>query len=439
MAYNKNTLVSAFKFLYCITFFVLLMDRLDNAPEVFFSIFRKIKYVYILSLLIYAGSNIITTSIKKRELASFAIIVILFLHTLLWGIGFVNPTLIRETHVHMRENILLLLFIGTTSLLYSREGSTCEFARHTFICYLLVLIWAGATHISNFVNPVKFVYVLGGEHTYRVTFGLGHANYVGSMCCCALICSIYLLERIRNHKSIRQLLRKREVWPLLVSDIYIGEMLFSTASRTAIVAFLAVTALYIIVNSDELFPVYGIKSARLLVTVIGTIILFILMVSGVFSELLASSHRDSLIGTNYNILVNNYSIWTGMGYINYSGFAFGTWLFGYRTANADSYYAYIFFSTGILGTIIIGIALAILCRKIIKNAYKENFILDCMALISFLIIGITQASVLSYDHLNSYTYWILLLVSISGTNNYYQTGQTIIKGIYENSSCDGYL
>lgn len=412
MGYNNSTTTLIKKF-FCFTFSILLFDRIDTVPAALFSPLRKIKYLYIIFVALYVWSQISKHGFKKKEVSALIVILIFFIHTFLWGVVFVNTNLIKETHVHMREMVILLLFIGLTALLYSRGSTDVEFAKHSYFCYLAALVWAGVTHPSSFVNPIKFVYVLGGEHTYRVSFGMGHANYVGSICCCALTCSIYLFEKIRKHRSLKELLQNKQALLLIITDIYIGEMLFSTASRTAILAFSAEFILYFLINSNELFPVYGVRNVRFLVVVIGGIFLFIAGALGIFTELMETSHRDALIDTNWEILVNYFSIWTGMGYINYSGFAFGAWEFGYQTVNTDSYYAYIFFSTGILGSIFIVASLLITCVESFKNSYKRKNICGFVAVISFLLIGIAQASILSYDHMSSYTYWILLLIGMS--------------------------
>ena len=410
---HKSSLGKSLKKFYCVTFFILVMDRMDNVPGGLFSALRKLKYLYLVLLSVYFFSTVLKSGFKKKEASVVFVVLIFIVHTCLWGLVFVNYNILSETRFHMREILLLLLFISGTSLLYSREGAIEEFAEHTYYCYFLTLLWAGLTHSSNFVNPVKFVYVLGGDHAYRVTFGLGHANYVGSICCCTLMCSVYIIEKVRNHSSLKTLLRNRRIRWLILADIYVVEMLFSTASRTAVLALSLAAILYLFVYVDELFPAHKAGSKRIIFLIVGSIVVLFLMVQGFFNGLLSETHRESLISTNYEIMVNNFSLWTGMGYMNYSGFAFGVWAYGFETANADSYYAYIFFSSGIIGTIIISFALLVVSSVVINKSYRYNYYSSLMVLVSFLFLGIAQASVLSYDHLNSYTYWILLFLTMS--------------------------
>ena len=420
---HKSSLGQLLKKSYCVTFFILVMDRMDNVPIGVFSVLRKLKYLYLVLLFVYFFSNVLKGGFKKKEGSVVFVVLIFIVHTCLWGLIFVNNNLVPETRFHMREMLLLLLFISGTSLLYRREGTIEEFAAHSYVCYFLTLLWAGLTHHSNFVNPVKFVYVLGGDHTFRVAFGLGHANYVGSICCCALICSVYIFEKARNHSSLKRVLRNRRIRRLVLADIYVGEMLFSTASRTAVLALASAGILYLFVYVDELFPAHRAGSKRITFLIVGSIVVLFLMVQGFFNGLLSESHRDSLISTNYEIMVNNFSLWTGMGYINYAGFAYGVWAYGFQTANADSYYAYIFFASGIIGTIIMSLAIVVTSSVVINKSYRYNYYSSIMALVSFLLLGVAQSSVLSYDHLNSYTYWILLFLTMSeafgpGTTSY---------------------
>ena len=409
----KSSLGQFLKKAYCVVFFILVMDRMDNAPAGVFSALRKLKYIYLVLLVVYLFTNVLGGGAKKREGSVLFVTSIFVVHTLLWGLVFTNNKLIPDTRLHMREMLLLLLFIFGTTLLYSREGSVEEFAEHSFICYFVTLVWAGLTHPSNFVNPVKFVYVLGGDHAFRVAFGLGHANYVGSICGCTLLCAVYIFERNRNHSSLKSVLNNRKMRRLVLAVIYVGEMLFSTASRTAILAFTFSMVIYVFVYIDELFPSHKAGSKRITLVIIGSLITLVLVTQGFFNELLSESHRDSLISTNYDIMVNNFSLWTGMGYINYNGFAFGVWAYGFQTVNADSYYAYVFFASGVIGMLIIVFALLVISAEVVKKSYRYKEYLGIMALVSFLFLGVAQASLLSYDHLTSYTYCILLFLTMA--------------------------
>ena len=416
MSRGNHRIERLYKYFYQIIFLVLLLDRMDNLPSGIFSILRKLKYVYLAIVALYLITDKKVFLIKRKVISVAIVIFIFILHTCLFGIVFVNDQVIRDTRFHFRELLLLLLFIIGTVHLYRANGLVQEFAKHTYNCYLITLIWAGITHISNFVNPIKFIYVLEGNHAYRVSFGLGHANYVGSICCCALICSIYIIENIRNHCTFRRLLHKKKVWIIVLADIYICEMLFSTASRTAIIAFVCAIGIYLVILGNELFPQFGVKRARIIIIASGCLILFILFTQGIFQELLSTSHRDSLVATNMSILTNYYSVWTGMGYINYSRFGYGNWALGYQTVNVDSYYAYIFFSSGVIGLIMIIIALSIMAIRVLKVSYIKKNISGVLTMVSFLLLGIAQASILSYDHLISYTYWILIFLTMVGAD-----------------------
>ena len=111
------------------------MDRMDNVPGGVFSALRKLKYLYLILLVVYLITNVLNGGLKKREGSAFFVIMVFIVHTLIWGLGFVNYNLIPETSFHMREMLLLLLFIFGTALVYSREGYIEEFAEHSYIVY----------------------------------------------------------------------------------------------------------------------------------------------------------------------------------------------------------------------------------------------------------------------------------------------------------------
>ncbi|MGN0437489.1 MAG: O-antigen ligase family protein [Lachnospiraceae bacterium] len=411
--YNRNVVM--LKYLYCVTFFVLLMDRMDNVP--FTSVLRKIKYVYIFLLLVYFFMSF-KGRIYKKTIPAIIVLGIILVHTFLWGTVFVNDTVRSYTYVHMREILILLCFIWGTAYLYGTSGTLLEFANDTYKIYLLALLWAGLTHISNFVNPVKFIHVFAGHHAYRVTFGMGHANYVGSICCFALLCSIYLLENIRNHGTMKELITNKKALWIIASDIYIGEMLFSTASRTAILAFLAAACIYIIYNANELILFrMGRINMRVIMFSLGILFFSWICIMGGLSSLLSNSNRDNLISVNSEIFYKYYDPWIGMGYINYTGFAYGTWLYGYETANADSYYMYILFSTGYLGAVLIGLAILLTSIFIFKSGRRKKEITGYMVLLAFLVLGLAQASLISYDHIMSISFWVLLVLEMSKFEN----------------------
>lgn len=405
---------SLLKYFYCITFLILLMDRMDNVPIVVFSVLRKIKYLYLFFNAFYFLATCDKRGIKKKTVPALIVLILLLLHTLLWGMVFVNETVKTETNIHMRELLILIVFISETAYLYYSSGTVLEFAKHTYGVYLLALLWAGLTHFSDFVNPIKFIYVFGGSHTYRVAFGFGHANYVGSICCCALLCSIYLIDHMRKHLSVNVFLKNKRLWMIILADVYIGEMLFSTASRTAILAFLIAIVMYIIYNANNLLPSIGSAKPREIIILGSCLAIILLFLTGTFSKLLTETNRDNLISTNMQILNDYFNRRTGMGYINYSGFSDGVWLFGYETANVDSYYAYIFFATGYLGTFLIMLALFITGLYVCKEGRRRNNIVGSMIFVAFILIGITQASLISYDHLMSISFWVLFFMEMSG-------------------------
>lgn len=401
------------RYFYQITYLILLLDLVDNVPGT--NTLRKIKYIYLIVVIVYILA-IFRLKIKKNSIPVVLIFGLLLLHTILFGKFITNMEVKKQIDTHFKEMSILLCFIIGTLYVYGRNGQRAIllFAKETYRIFCVFLLWIGVTHSYNFTNPTKFIYTLQGDHSYRGSFGMNHANYLGSICCCALICSMYLIDNYRQRGSFKKSISDKRILRCVILDFYIGEILFSSSSRTAVLTTLVSIILYIGFNATELLGIYQNRQViKACFYVVGMIIAFIFISSGGIDYLLQNSRRDNAWLVNYPIFANHYNKYTGMGYVNYYCFSYGTNFFRYNTWNVDNYYLYILFTTGYIGLLIIAISLAVAALFILRITICTENICGLCTIISLLMLGLAQTSILSYDHIVCIVYWVLIALVIS--------------------------
>lgn len=397
-----NSTVRFISILYTLTIIILMLDIVDNFPFGYY--LRKIKYIYLLIVLIYfiySFKGVISS--KVSILLSF-----LSLHTVLFGYVFVNKSVAALTHENAREMLIYIALVSLTYFFVWNEGLFKDFMKWNYWGISFVLLWCGVTHPSHFVNPLYFVYFFSGIHSYRTTFGMGHANFTGNMCLFALIYSVFLLEEIRNKRPYKELLGSKTARWIIFTDIIIGEMLFSTQSRTSVLAAIVFISVYIYCNWKELLKLS--KKVRLISTIVFVSCVIAFFISDGFTNVWSISNRDSNVAVNYPIF-RQFNAWTGMGYIPSSGFL--TKAYGLNTFALDIYYLYIFFTTGYLGSLIITLFLTLTFWYAIHIKERGIKVLILSMFFAILFTGIGQTNMISYILLPSMINWVTVFLGIS--------------------------
>lgn len=130
-----------------------------------------------------------------------------------------------------------------------------------------------------------------------------------------------------------------------------------------------------------------------------------------FSSLLSISQRSLLFYVALPTWRESGRIMTGLGYVSSS--SYGNNLTPYTTYFLDNSYIYYLVTTGIIGFLLIGIAVYVLGRNIYKNRFKEigmyGFSLFCV----YLYISLFEAVVFNSGIPTNYIYMVLLL-SVAG-------------------------
>ena len=267
---------------------------------------------------------------------------------------------------------------------------------------------AGITHTSHFVNPLLFVNVFSSNHNLRSTFGFGHANFTGNLCVFTIAYSIFLLEEIRRESNTKYLFEDRYVRAILIADILVGEILFSTQSRTSVLAGLIFAGVYIFGNWYDVFK--WPYRTRAILSYIAGLLIVLFIVTGGPASIWEGAHRSENISVNYP-LFKLFSPWTGMGYVPPYGFY--TQVYGLDTFALDIYYLYIFFSTGYLGTALITFFLLVALIFVFTIRDRGKRVLAVALYATMLLTGIGQTSMVVYTLLSSMINWTVLCIEVS--------------------------
>lgn len=369
---------------YMLTVMILILDKSNSLPIA--NVLRKFKYVYLLFAIFYC---------LKCSKGCFHKKVLIFvglfmLHTVLFGKVFVNYDLLVLTNEHFREMMIHIALVFFTYYFVWCEGLYKEFIQCSFWASALSLIWVAVTNISSFVNPLYFVYVFAGKHTYRTTFGFGHANSAGNIFMYVLIYSIILLDILRGKDKIIKLFKSKQALAILAVDFIIVMMLFSTQSRTSIIGLLLFVVLYIIFQWESILDVSVNVRNLIIGIIIVAVILFV--VSGGVSSVWSESNREENINVNYPIF-KQYNPWIGMGYVAPSGFYMD--VYGHNTFPVDIFYLYVFFTTGYIGSLIIG-SLLIYTLIVLLKKFKQGNKVPLAFYAAMLFTGIGQTNMLVY-------------------------------------------
>lgn len=394
-------------FVYAPIMLVLYLDQINNIP--FTGGLRKLKYALIVLLILYV---ITSNSINKIYRGDFFLL-LYFLHTILFGCFLKNSLVEENITVHFREMMIYLIFVY--GLYKYVIGSHCikEFLEISWKVMSGYLILVALLHFREFVNPMYYPFSFTRNLRIRSAFGFVQYNKCGYAVYIALIAGLVLFELYRE----RRLIKKR--WLIINLGIYsiLLCMLFSTGGRGSITAFILTVVLYICF----LLMRYKFKYFIITVAIMFALLLMginIAIYTGTFSDLGEISQRGMNISVNYPIFKEIGKYWTGMGYVNMNGFASD--IFGYDTWNIDMYYVYIFFTTGVLGCLIIATGILSMIFGMIRHSKKlECSIVGIPVFVGMLFAAIWDVNFFTYDNVSSVFAATLVLLLGSYNKKHY--------------------
>lgn len=327
--------------LYFVTLLASMLAIVDNVPLT--GVLYKIKYLYVIAIaFFYLKDGVFVWN--RRFFLAFGMIA---LHTVLYGLIFVNPVIAELTGDHFEQLTICYLMCFFTVLYVYKKQCYTEFLELSWLALAVMILWCAFTHPGDFVNPVYFVKIFSRIERFRAPFGMGDVNFSGNYCLYMIIVSVLLWNEWKRKKKE---VDKRIRYALLFVCFVALYMLFSTASRSAILSM----ALFAGVGLLLRYKAFLYEHRKVIVGVAGglAVVAFVILVpTGVLTDIWAESNREGNMSINFPYFILHGDFLNGMGYMDNSGFL--NQLFGYATTAMDIYYLYIVFSTGIIGSLLI--------------------------------------------------------------------------------------
>lgn len=394
------------KSIFGILFFFLLISRIltltGNYNFPISPVMLQIIYIILISIILIRTSTDNATIKVKKQKSFFTIIILLLLHTILWGTMFVNPSLIDLTSSMFKSQIMFLIVVLITLWATIRLDAIDILIKSSFYAISCILIIQLILNFSE-LNLSNIANIMSKEERYRANFGFGHYNTLGGACLCNIVLWTFL-----DKKKLKNIIYYIF---LLVSII----MLLCSASRsslTALALFLVIYALGRIFKNKK-------SGKRILLNKIikvGIIIaLFLIAININVSAALEESQRTLIFEKAIPVFLNSGRILQGLGYV--SNTAYGTNLTPYTTYWLDNGYAYILISTGVLGFLIILGAIILLIKKIgfTSNDYIKSKVFPI--LIIYLYTCLFETNLFNSGYIANYIYLVIFLYYIYYEND----------------------
>lgn len=357
--------------MYFVTMTILLLNCTDNLPITFQ--LRKIKYLFIALLIadfIFSGDYLVS-KVSAYVIIGFAV------HALVFCLLFTNQRVAMDTYLHLREMIIYLVMLFFLVNAVERYHALTLFTELTAVSLVVFLLWTGFTHLQDFVAPRYWLLVFLRDARVRHDFGMIQYNYAGFFCAVGLIIfyAVYRLHRRAGSVTCG------EAAAFFAMELYTGAILLSTGSRGSILMAAVFFATAFV--RSRTFRELGRRRY--------VVVLLMLFFAGVIlyanrSFLNAQGTRLENFTVNWPFFLEEGRYFTGMGYMESSGFIDQS--YGYATWPVDIYYLYIFFSTGILGFIMVVAILLFLFARLAKDhswfIYNISFPLYLASLVSAL-------------------------------------------------------
>lgn len=390
--------------LYFMTLLLSMLSIVDNAP--LRGILYNIKYLYIVVIVFFCFYDGILIWNKRIAVA----IGLLMLHTILYGVIFTNSYIKMDTNLHFQQLMAIYILTLFSCIYVYKKDCYLLFLEMTYLAMVMFILWCAVTHMGNFVNPIYFVNIFSRADRFRAAFGMGDVNYCGNYCIYLLIVSFFLWCEWKKQAKIPD---KRLEIVMAGIDVLTLCMLFSTASRSAILSLLLFFGCYGILKMRYAI----IRNWKLILSVGGVLVLCLVIVlvsTGAMSSIWQESNREGNFSINYPIFLEHGDYLNGMGYMDNSGFL--NKVYGYETTAMDVYFLYIPFSTGILGAAIILVQMIYLLYQMLRHGRTEGRDLVLSLFVMMLYYAIWQVNYMNYRYHTGIIHMMLLFLFLMRIN-----------------------
>lgn len=357
-----------FLIVYLVSMTAFYFSFASNVP--FSNGLGKMKYL----LIIFAIADCIYNReivARKKEVFCFAVLAV---YILLFGLVFENKIVEAEIHRHFTMMVICFLMLFFIYVEVVRFQCFKEFLIVTYASFSIFLLWCCFTHLNQIVlNPFYYLSILfRNTNRVRSDFGIiGTSNYCGHFCYAAIIVGIICIWHIWNNKN------KNYIKKILVICICLAiefMMLGSSSSRAAYTSVILFMSLFFLCFLGK----YVRQGKKILVLVAVCMMILLMVFGGQVGDYIWTNSNRSLNITNnrqYFKLFGN--IWTGMGFVGNSAFqsSYATGFksaFGVQTTSIDMYYVYLYYTTGIIGCIMVGSILLVILNKLVRAARSKE-------------------------------------------------------------------
>lgn len=388
---------------YVFTMMTLLLYQTNALP--FALILRKTKYLYVLfvfSLFLLNGR------VKRNNGGALLTIGLFFVHTILFGYIFVNPIAAANIENNANQMLWYILMVLVTYLYVAQNDlfelfinvSFYVIAAHAMLCVIM--------YPHDIVNPLwGFKQAFAGGIRYKTTFGYVHAGYLSNAAYLMVVLCIYFYEINKKYTGTK----KKVMWiSLAMMGAMALEMLAAAAERSGIISSVMVIAFYAVF---VFFKVRIEKMTMVSFFILGVIALEIMTAAGVFEYIWANSNRSLNITVNYPVFQQLGNLWTGLGFVDNSGFHKDISAFGVETSSLDLYYVYIFFTTGVVGCILIGSGLLLMLFRLLFQRKTDLNLTTIGLYLSMLFFAFWQCNMVTYRYVSPTVLFTIILCGMT--------------------------
>ena len=384
--------------LYFVTLLSCMMAIVDNVPLI--GVLLKIKYLYAIAIVFFCVYDGLIIWNRRFYFAAGLLII----HTILYGLVFVNWVIADSTKVHFGQLITLYVMAFFTVLYVYKKQCYLLWLEMSCLALAIMLLWSAFTHPGDFVNPIYFINIFSRMERFRAPFGMGDVNFCGNYCLYMLILTIFLwMEWKKQNKQVDVKIRIA----LIFTNCVAMYMLLSTASRSAIISFALFLGIAVLLRYRAVL----MRHWKLVVGTVGvvTLIAIIVMTStGVLSGIWSQSNREGNISINLPYFIYHGDYINGMGYMDNSGFL--NMAYGYETTAMDIYYLYIFFGTGILGAVLIFGQMLYLLYCLLRFSETEGRDLAFSLFGMMLFYAVWQVNYMNYRYWTGMFHMVILFL-----------------------------
>lgn len=340
--YFRHIRINA-KHTFCILWIVLLTSRIlvltDNYDWPINPVLLEEIYLVLTVGLVVMNDR---GKIKLRWNRSMLVWGILLLHTLLWGVVFVDQRFGDLIASFFKSQIMFVAIIGVTIWAVRRIDVAERFLDCCFYTLAVILAYYFITNISE-LDLSNLVNIMSKSDRTRASFGFGHYNTVGV----ATACGIVIRETVKkNHTSSVKKILDFAVLIIMVC------MMLASASRSALTGLVVYFAVYYSWTMDK-WPLSKnmIRALKWLRNFLVAVVAVWSLLEVDYMELLVQSQRVLIFTHTLPMFFSSERTLLGLGYASNVVYASGET--PYVTYWLDNAYAYYLVTTGIVGFLLI--------------------------------------------------------------------------------------